>query len=216
LLRLVVRGGKLLRGGRPIIGLGASRSTTKDVEGDVLGDPCDPGLEGVAAVEPVEALIDPDHRLLEGLVAVMGIREEPLTHTAGERPVAAMDLDERLRVPGLEIQDEETVIQGGIAAQRVALVGNSDDQLFYLLKVKTSAAPQGCLSSVSRPGCRTVARDMAHLERPNGHGIGALGSRPCPRQASWDGWAPSRPRMGSRAPRDLRPCAVVGGCCEGR
>src|SRR4029450_13410760 len=145
-----VRGARLLREGRPLIGLGASRSTTKDVEGDVLGDPCDPGLEGVAAVEPVEALIDPDHRLLEGLVAVMGIREEPLTHTAGERPVAAMDLDERLRVPGLEIQDEETVIQGGIAAQGVALL-RSPDEHCYLLTVGTALAPPGCLSADPGP-----------------------------------------------------------------
>src|SRR4029453_3243362 len=150
LLRLVVGGGKLLRQGRPIVGVGGSRSATKDVEGDVLGDPGDPGLKGVAAVEPVEALIDPDHRLLEGLVAVVGIREEPLTHPVGERAVAAMDLDERLRVPGLEIQDEETVIQGGIAAQGVALVRSPDDHC-YLLKVRTSAAPQGCLSTDPGP-----------------------------------------------------------------
>jgi hypothetical protein len=81
----------------------------------------------------------------------VGVREEALTHPAGERPIAVMDLDERLRVPGLEIQDEETVIQGGIAAQRFALVGNPDDHC-YLLKVKTSAAPKGCLSQISRPG----------------------------------------------------------------
>jgi hypothetical protein len=41
-----------------------------------------------------------------------------------------MDLDERLRVPRLEVQDQETVIQDGIAARRVALLGDPSDHSY--------------------------------------------------------------------------------------
>ena len=79
-----------------------------------------PGLQRVAAVEPVETLIDPDHRLLEGLVDVLGIREELPAHPPREWPILLMDLDERLRVPLPGSPDQELVIQDGVAAQRAA------------------------------------------------------------------------------------------------
>ena len=41
-----------------------------------------------------------------------------------------MDLDEGLRIPGLEVQDQEAVIQDGVAAQRIALLGNPDDHRY--------------------------------------------------------------------------------------
>jgi hypothetical protein len=41
-----------------------------------------------------------------------------------------MDLDEGLRIPGLEVQNQETVIKDGVAAQGVALFGNPDDHSY--------------------------------------------------------------------------------------
>jgi len=46
---------------------------------------------------------------------------------AGERPVPVVDLDEGLRVPDLEVQDEETIVECGIAARRLSLVGDPDE-----------------------------------------------------------------------------------------
>src|SRR4029450_2926506 len=68
---------------------------------------------------------------------------------------------------------------------------------------------------ISRPGCRTVARDVAHLERPNGYGIGAFGIEAFSETSIVGRMGPEPPRMGSRAPRDLRPSAVVACICAG-
>src|SRR4029450_5274767 len=131
-----------------------------------------------------------------GLVAVVGIREEPLTHPAGERPVAAMDLDERLRVPGLEIQDEETVIQGSIAAQGVALVRSPDDHC-YPPQSKNVGSTREVLEHRSRPGWTTVARSIgppreAERLRDLAHGMRISGGC-CP--------SPRGPRTLARPPR---------------
>ncbi len=106
-----------------------------DVERDVLGDPRHPRRQRVPAVEPVQALEDTDHRLLQRLVRVLLVAQEAAADAAGERAVPGVDLDVGLGVSGLEVQHEHAVVQALVRALCLALVGNPDDHVLLLCNV---------------------------------------------------------------------------------
>src|SRR4029079_2439403 len=71
-----------------------------------------------------QALEDPDHRFLHGLVRVHRVGQEPPADVPREGAVAAMDLDERFGVPGLEVQHEQTVVDRRVIVAPVAYLRN--------------------------------------------------------------------------------------------
>jgi hypothetical protein len=89
---------------------GPARPAPDHVERHVRRDARDPRLEREAAVEPVQALEDADHRLLEGLVGVVGVRQQPPADVSGQPAVTLVDLDECLGMSGLEVQNEHPIV----------------------------------------------------------------------------------------------------------
>ena len=199
--------------GRRVVRLRPAGLPAEGVERDVLRDPGDPGLERVPAVEAVQALEDPDHRLLEGLVHVLLLRQEALTDVARQGSVPAVDLDEGLGVARLEVQNQESVVQGGIAARRLALVGNPDDHQSAThwnvcggSRVARSARIVGASNTASSlTPRRRGLRDQPTIMRPGG--LGTHAARSCVVQRGL------QPR---RSPAIRSGCRVARGRAAGR
>ena len=109
-----------------VVASGAARPGPGHVQRDVGGDPGNPRLEGVAAIEPGEALVHPEHGLLGGLVGVVRVVEDPLADVPSQPAVPPVDLGERLIVAGLEVEDQHPVVEVSIRAEcspRMAVAG---------------------------------------------------------------------------------------------
>ena len=114
------------------------------------------------------------------------LREEALADVPGERPVPAVDLDEGLRVARLEVQNQESVVQGGIAARRLALVGNPDNHQSAThwnvgggSRVARSARIVGSLEHRVEPNTSSTGPPRSVDERSGRGGLGSQAARSC-------------------------------------
>ena len=93
------------------VALRAARAGADHVERHVGGDARDPRLELVPAVEPAETPVDPEHRLLDGLVGLLAVLEDPVADLGRQGAVLHEDVGVGVDVTRLERQHQALVVE---------------------------------------------------------------------------------------------------------
>ena len=96
--------------GRHGVALRTARARADHVERHVGGDARDPRLELIPAVERAQTAIDPQHRLLDGLVGLLAILQDAVADLGRQGPVLHEDVGVGVDVTRLEREHQALVV----------------------------------------------------------------------------------------------------------
>ena len=92
------------------VALRTTRAGADHVERHVGGDARDPRLELIPAVERAQAAVDPQHRLLDGLVGLLAILQDAVADLGRQGPVLHVDVGVGVDVTRLEREHQALVV----------------------------------------------------------------------------------------------------------